>query len=176
MSWKSFWKLIISWFKKKPEEEEKPANDTLSKIAWLGADYSKAKETAKIKSAEIRGQMLYTNYEYSGWPDKAVGMIFQEPNAPDVAAEIPLAKIMSTDVLRGVTCDAIACFFYEKGEGIVGGKFDWWRKGGQSAKTLENVVHGYNGHVMPEKGTKCWTMIVSVDGRQRSNLQQAVWK
>ena len=72
--------------------------------------------------------------------------------------------------------DAICCIFYQQGGRIVGGKFDWWRNGGQGAKTLENVHHGYNGHRMPARGTPTYTMIVSVDGKQRSNIQACSWR
>jgi hypothetical protein len=72
--------------------------------------------------------------------------------------------------------DAIAYFFYVSGGTVMGGKFDWWRTGGQSVKTLENVHLGYGGHRMPAKGTECWTMISSVDGSQRSNTCKVEWK
>ena len=72
--------------------------------------------------------------------------------------------------------DAIAYFFYVSGGTVMGGKFDWWRAGGQSVKTLENVHLGYGGHRMPARGTECWTMISSVDGSQRSNTCKVEWK
>ena len=72
--------------------------------------------------------------------------------------------------------DAICYFFYEYNGGIMGGKFDYWRTGGQPAKGLENVHEGYNGHKMPSAGTKCWTMISSKDGKQRSNTCTTTWK
>jgi hypothetical protein len=72
--------------------------------------------------------------------------------------------------------DAVAYFFYVSGGTVMGGKFDWWKAGGQPAKTLENVKLGYGGHRMPAKGTECWTMISSVDGSKRSNTCKVVWK
>ena len=71
--------------------------------------------------------------------------------------------------------DAVCYLFYRRDGAIVGGKFDWWRPGGQRAKTLENVHHGYGGHVMPARGTEAWTMISSKDGSQRSNTCLVTW-
>jgi len=72
--------------------------------------------------------------------------------------------------------DAVCYFFYEYNGTVMGGKFDWWRTGGQGAKGLENVHGGYGGHKMPARGTNCWTMISSTDGKQRSNTCKVVWK
>jgi hypothetical protein len=72
--------------------------------------------------------------------------------------------------------DAVAYFFYISGGTVHGGKFDWWKAGGQPAKTLENVHHGYGGLRMPARGTECWTMISSIDGSQRSNTVKVTWR
>jgi hypothetical protein len=128
---------------------EKPAPAELPAVKWLGKDYSGARETVKLAGAQTEGRSLYTQYENYAWPEQTVG---------------------------DARCDAICCFFYEVDGGITGGKFDWWRKGGQAMKGLENVHNGYGGHRMPPGGTKCWTMIVSVDGRERSNLQAVEWR
>ena len=71
--------------------------------------------------------------------------------------------------------DAIAYFFYEYNGTVMGGKFDWWRTGGQGLKGLENVHAGYGGHKMPASGTACWTMFGSIDGGQRSNTRVVIW-
>jgi len=71
--------------------------------------------------------------------------------------------------------DAFACLFYREGERIRGGKFDWFRKGGQGEKTLGNVRDGYGGHRMPANGTDCWMLIVSIDGTQRTNTKKVTW-
>jgi hypothetical protein len=71
--------------------------------------------------------------------------------------------------------DAVCYFFYEHGGTVAGGKFDYWRNGGQPSKGLVNVIEGYGGHVMPVRGTPCWTMIASLDGAQRSNTCRVVW-
>jgi hypothetical protein len=86
--------------------------------------------------------------------------------------------------------DAVVYFFYLNqphtvGAGLLeganvlgqlaGGKFDYWRTGGQEQKSLVNVVDGYGGHVMPTRGAPCWTMISSMDGTQRSNTCRVVW-
>lgn len=119
----------------------------IGSISWLGDSYADARVTAKINSASTDGNMLYTNYEPYSWPRSADGGV-----------------------------DAICCLFYERGGRMVGGKFDWWRVGGQSSKTLENVKGGYNGHSMPARGSLVYTMIASVDGKQRSNIALVTWK
>lgn len=124
------------------------AGDAISigSISWLGDSYASARVTAKINSASTDGNTLYTNYEPYSWPRSSDGL------------------------------DAICCLFYERGGRMVGGKFDWWRVGGQSSKTLENVKHGYNGHSMPARGSLVYTMIASIDGKQRSNIALVTWK
>jgi len=117
-------------------------------VRWLGVNYSGASAGAEIRSAWTDGNYLHTDYAPYDWPEKTVQ----------------------------VRVDAIACFFYQRGSEIVGGKFEWWRAGGQSVKGLHNVHEGYNGHEMPGAGTQCWTCIVSVDGRQRSNVVEVEWR
>jgi hypothetical protein len=118
-------------------------------ISWLGANYSSAAITAKINSASMDSEFIYTSYDSYNWPSKSMG---------------------------GARVNAICCLFYERGGQIVGGKFDFWRAGGQSAKTLENVRHRYQGHSFPARGTRVYTMIVSLDGSQRSNISTVSWQ
>lgn len=133
----------------KPDEPTQPdaSGVDLSKIKWLGKNYSGAKETTRLNSATISGDKISISYEPYSWPLNSDG-----------------------------GCDAIACFFYRHDNGIQGGKFDWIRKGGQKVKGLENVKGGYGGHEMPARGTDSWLMWVSVDGKERSNMQKVVWK
>jgi hypothetical protein len=121
---------------------------SISSISWLGDNYSSASRTATITGATVGRNVISTSYQPYSWPRTTVK----------------------------VSVDAICCLFYERGGQIVGGKFDWWRTGGQGSKGLENVHHGYNGHSMPSSGTPTYTMIVSVDGRQRSNIQRCTWR
>jgi len=121
----------------------------IGSISWLGANYSGARVNAKINSASTDGSFLYTSYDPYSWPSQ-------------------------TD--RGVRIDAICCFFYERGGQIVGGKYDFWRAGGQGGKTLENVKHRYQGHSMPARGTRAYTMIVSLNGSERSNIHEVTWR
>jgi len=133
-----------------PEKPSEPAVVLdLSKVRWLGDNYSGCKlQDGILKSASISGEMINTSYNPYDWPVKKVK----------------------------VDCDAIACLFYEQGNEVVGGKFDWWRKGGQSSKTLENVIHkNYGGHKMPAKGTPTWEAIVSTDEKMISNVVKVTW-
>lgn len=124
------------------EEETVDALD-LSLVRWLGSNYAGAHVTATLLGASMDNIWLHTQYEDYSWPEKSVG---------------------------GANVDAICCLFYERDGKVVGGKFDWWWHGGQALKGLENVRSGYNGHVFPVEGARVWTMIVSVDGKQRSNV------
>lgn len=149
------WKKIIEWLKKLFEKETKPKPDPepqedldISKIRWLGANYSSATMEKIFKSASMDKKFIYTDYDPYNWPSQG----------------------------DGVVVDAICCIFYEKGSEIVGGKFDWWRKGGQGKKTLENLYHGYQGHSFPEPNAKVWTCIVAVNGSKRSNIVEVTRK
>jgi hypothetical protein len=130
-----------------PTPTPEPSND-LTGIKWLGTSYAKASATAKLSGATIAGgKLTFADPAPSSWPTKTVKVLVQ----------------------------GIACLFYEVDGQKCGGKFDW-TKPGQTVKGLENVRSGYNGHTMPRKPTPAWTLLVSVDGKQRTNLAQVVWK
>lgn len=116
----------------------------VSSISWLGDNYAGAAKTATLNGASMSGDTISVSYEPYSWPRATVG----------------------------VSVDAICCLFYERGGQIVGGKFDYWRTGGQASKSLHNVRERYQGHSWPAAGAKVWTMNVSVDGSQRSNIIQ----
>lgn len=127
--------------------------------------------------------------------DLALVTTFILPNVPGVSpATVRNARVTatinsaSTDGNRLMTnyesydfpanefADAVCYFFYEINGTIMGGKFDWWSPGGQSTKSLVSVREGYGGHQMPASGARCWTMISSIDGQQRSNTCSVTWQ
>ena len=150
--------LFKKWFNKEtaPSVPEKPADPAtpsgepmdVTKIKWLGPNGSNAIMEQLINSANMDNSYINTSYKAYSWPKNADG-----------------------------GCDAICCLFYETEDGsIMGGKFDWWRVGGQGRKGLENVHGGYGGHKFPAVGKKVWTCIVSVDCKKRSNVVEVVRK
>ena len=129
-----------------------PVVDSLPEIQWLGQSYQNTPRdpSAVIRSGSIDEKFTYQDYTLpSSWPKKTVG---------------------------SANCQGIFCLFYEKDGKIVGGKFDWARSSGQPVKTIENVHHGYQGHTMPAKGTKCYLMLVNVNGSLRTNFIEINWK
>ena len=116
----------------------------LSSISWLGDNYSGATKTATLNSANMSGDTLSVSYQPYRWPTATV----------------------KTKV------DAICCLFYERGGQVVGGKYDFWRAGGQGSKGLHNVRERYQGHSWPAAGAKVYTMNVSMNGSERSNIIQ----
>jgi hypothetical protein len=159
------WKKIKAFFERikelmngKPDKPVEPDVDKpvsvddigIELISWLGENFSKAQIYGKlIHTASLDNRFMHTGFSEYNWPVKNVS---------------------------GVACDAQCCLFYERGGKVVGGKWDWWRAKGQPIKTLENVHSGYNGHTMPAHGTKVWTMIVSTNGKMRSNIKQVTWR
>lgn len=134
----------------KPDAPLPETNDAVPVefISWFGKSYRNAQQTCTLSSASIRGNTLsFSPAAPSSWPRKTVK----------------------------VECQAIVCLFFERSGQVVGGKFDWARPG-QSSKGLENIHNGYNGHTMPPKGTPTYVMLVDVNERQRSNIQQVDWK
>lgn len=123
----------------------------LSTVSWLGTPVYGAKMEFILSSASIKGEVLRTMFHPYSWPSKVVG---------------------------GVPCDAVVHLFYEMPPSpyAMGGKFDYFRDGGQREKTLENVITGYHGHAMPRRGMKTWTMISSHDGKRRSNTVKVEWR
>jgi hypothetical protein len=146
--WARLIELIKKWFKKDDPEPE-PNSDAiqLSEINWLGPCYESAAKTAALSAADMDKHFLYLGRAApERWPKKVVK----------------------------VTVQGITCIFYTRKGKIVGGKFDWLRPG-QTEKTLENLEKGYNGHSMPRKGSNVYTMSVSVDGRDRTNIVKVKW-
>jgi len=145
LGWLAFWKDKKDEVIPKPDPKPEPVIpddvEFLATVKWLGSNYSKATRQEILVSAIMSGDKIFTQYKLYSWPVK--------------------------DGVKPV--DAICCLFYVRDGEWTGGKFDWWRKGGQSTKGLENVINGYGGHSMPESGIPVKTMIVSVDGKMRSN-------
>lgn len=161
MHMKSLWSKILAWLKEAfqavPVKTQPNITDSdptsgppasLPEIKWLGKNYSGAVEDMELVAATIsNSQHSFSPAAPASWPIKTV--------------KVPV--------------QGIVCLFYERDGKIVGGKYDWCRPG-QHSKGLENVHNGYNGHSMPAKGTPCYTMLVSVDEKQRSNLLETQWK
>jgi len=73
---------------------------------------------------------------------------------------------------------ALACLFVEREDGgIVGGKFDWVSTS-RSNRPLKNVLEGYVGWTLEgvPNPCKCYFVVISQDGRKRSNVIGAEWK
>ena len=150
--WKDIWEIIKQLIDKKITTTTTTLPDLddldITSIKWLGADYSNAVIDTIIHNAEIDDKWVYTNYEPYNW------------------------KIGG----GAVKVDAICCLFYEQGNKVVGGKYDWWRVGGQGQKMVDNVHHGYQGHSFPSRDKEVYTCIVSIDGKLRSNIKLTTWK
>jgi hypothetical protein len=127
---------------------QEPSSPSLQDIKWLGKNYSGAVEDMELVAATIsNSQHSFSPAAPASWPIKTV--------------KVPV--------------QGIVCLFYDRDGKIVGGKYDWCRPN-QKSKGLENVHGGYGGHSMPTKGTPCYTMLVSVDEKKRSNLLETQWK
>ncbi len=72
---------------------------------------------------------------------------------------------------------ALACLFVQKSDGSwVGGKFDWISSS-RTSRSFSGHVPGYNGWSLsgvPNPCNACF-VIVSADGRKRSNVLKGVW-
>lgn len=76
------------------------------------------------------------------------------------------------------TGGAMACWFVEKEDGsIVGGKFDWISTS-RRTRDFKNVLTGYVGWTLEGVPNPCkaWFVVVSLDGKKRSNVVGAEWK
>ena len=72
---------------------------------------------------------------------------------------------------------ALACFFVQKSTGEwVGGKFDWISSS-RTGRELKHCLTGYNGWTMAGVPNPCQAafVIVSADGRRRSNVLAGTW-
>ena len=79
--------------------------------------------------------------------------------------------------LANADAGALACLFVTRSDGaIVGGKFDWVSTS-RSSRSLENVTGGYNGWTLADvpNPTRIYFVVVSSDGRKRSNIVAADW-
>lgn len=72
--------------------------------------------------------------------------------------------------------DGRVFLFWEENGQVVGGMFDWHAKG-QTAKTLENVYHGYLGGKRPPKGATVYFCLTNINATERTNVKKSnnVW-
>ena len=123
-----------------------PAEADWSAIKWTSENYAGAVYDFTL-TASCSGERVSFGYPAYSWPSQ----------------------------MQGVSVDAVACFFAWNGTGFEGGKFEWIRSGGQSSKSLGNIMEGYGGLKAPAKGTRVAFAWVSVDGKRRTNLAETVW-
>ena len=72
---------------------------------------------------------------------------------------------------------ALSCFFVKRNDGRwVGGKFDWIGSS-RNTRPLDNVVEHYQGWSLDNvpNPCECAFVIVSADGKRRSNVLHATW-
>ena len=72
---------------------------------------------------------------------------------------------------------ALSCFFVKRNDGRwVGGKFDWIGSS-RNTRQLDNVVEHYQGWSLDNvpNPCECAFVIVSADGKRRSNVLHATW-
>lgn len=72
----------------------------------------------------------------------------------------------------GKKVDGGVWLFWVEGSQVVGGLFDFHGVG-QTSKTLENVYGGYLSGKKPAKGQTIYFALVSLDGKQRTNVAQS---
>lgn len=143
-----------------PEPTKEPlvtpdTGDAIDLQAWsVGVKNCPGVTEAKVKAAKVTAKLT------AAWTNGEKLFVSYEPYSWPAQGEEK-------------RIDAIAMFGY--GNRIE--KFDYWRAGGQTDKTLENIVNGpYDTLTMPARGAYCYTMIVSLDGSQRSNVVAVGWK
>lgn len=85
-------------------------------------------------------------------------------------------EMLRTDFIADPWINEGGIVFFGVGERIE--KFDYWRSGGQRVKTLKNLIEGsgYDTLMLPAKGTPCYTMVTSMNGKHRSNIAKVEWK
>ena len=141
----------------KPDDTTLPAptpesSTTLpTNISWLGSNYSGAQQVATLTSATI-----------------TTSTISYQPCAPSSWATIK-------DGRTGKTLQARVCFFCGINGKLIGGFYEW-AKPNDTSRSTHNLHNGYHGHVMPLHGTSSHIMLVSVDGKYRTNMIQLEWK
>jgi hypothetical protein len=151
---KEIWKEMKAVFKGKKETTTKtddspkiPSDGGLLKGAkWVGPSGTNAQPTKKLTQAKIAKGLVHMDYdELAGWPKSKDGGL-----------------------------NAYTCVFVERDGKLVGGKFDWLRVG-QKMKVLKNIPEGYIKGVQPKKGEKVWFCLLSLDGKNRTNLVESRW-
>lgn len=119
-----------------------------NEIKWLKENYKGYAPTKKMLSASCNNSRFSYDYEKLDWHIKTS---------------------------EKATADAIICVFAIRDGKLVGGKFDWKRVG-QKVKGMENIRGGYIKGFDIVKGEECYLALVSIEGKQRTNLQRVVWK
>jgi hypothetical protein len=68
----------------------------------------------------------------------------------------------------------MVCLFRARGGTLVGGKFEWFRKG-STVRGLQNIYSGYNGHTVPARGETVYFCLADVTGSRRTNIVKTTW-
>lgn len=130
------------------------AGDYPASVDWKKVNASKAKVNKTLNSAKFSKNNVKFSYEsLKGWPVKSIKLSHGPGNA---------------DV------NAYVCIFVMRNGKLTGGKFNWLRVG-QGSKDLSNIRSGYVDGIKPVSGEVCYFSLVSLDGKQATNLIEGRW-
>jgi hypothetical protein len=124
------------------------SDETTSPINWLGPNLSSAVLDGTLHSAKVSGDNVVLSYSI-GW-----------------GAKVPSG--MKSEM------QGMVCFFRDRNGTLVGGKYEWFRKG-QTVRSLHNIHSGYNGHTVPGRGEKVYFCLADVDGKRRTPIVSTTW-
>jgi hypothetical protein len=117
-------------------------------INWLGPNLSGAAIDGTLTSANVSGNNVVLDYSI------------------DWATRVPKGM--------GSQMQGMVCMFRDINGTLVGGKFEWFRKG-QSVRGLQNIKSGYNGHTVPGSGETVYFCLADVTGSKRTALVSTTW-
>lgn len=77
-----------------------------------------------------------------------------------------------TQSMKGKTVDGRVYLYWQEGEQVLGGHFDWHGQG-QSVKTLDNVWGGYLEGRKPPSGARVWFCITDLECHERTQVVES---
>lgn len=144
---------------------------------WLaGLDGEEAEEEVEVPVADVDD----VDFASLKWKFGGVDGSKAKLDSPRVSGAKATAKTLSYtwDVglsgwgLANSVAGALACIFVEREDGeLVGGKFEWTSTS-RKTRSLSNVLKGYGGWSLEgvPNPCKCYYVVITEDGRKRSNV------
>ncbi len=167
----NFWQQKEEGAADQPNEQSPQPTDTANNGGGSSEDSSSAGDQVPFSS------LRFTYGGFSGGGARQSGVSISGLRLSSNGLSFKYDRDLGAWGLSYTDASAVACFFVQKSDGSwVGGKSDWISSS-RKTRDLNNVYAGYNGWTLSgiPNPTQAAFVIISRDGRKRSNVLSGTW-